>query len=386
MRVAFNATSLLSPLTGIGQYTRHLAGGLLDHPDIEADFFYGAAWSRRVRPEPLPGAGRLLPWLRSHIPFSYALRRMVQSDRFTRHATPGRFDLYHEPNILPLPFDGPTVITVHDLSWIRHPEAHPPERVRAMNKYFPAGLARANRVLTDSAFVKQELVDLLGLRPEKVSVIPLGVEPLFHPLSAAQTRGVLQRLDLVHGHYFLAVGTLEPRKNLRVALDAYSCLPDDIRHRFPLVLAGMKGWHSAEMEKRMGVLARAGELRLPGYLRRADLATLIAGATTLVFPSFYEGFGLPLLEAMACGVPVISSNAASMPEIVGETGLLLNPQDVEGMTQAMIRLASVPSDRQRLGDLALTRSQEFTWSACIAGTVAAYRQVLGLPRPAGQTL
>ncbi len=307
---------------------------------------------------------------------------MAQTARFTRHATPACFDLYHEPNILPLPFDGPTVITVHDLSWIRHPEAHPLERVRAMNRYFPAGLARASRVLTDSAFVKQELADLFRFPSEKIAIVPLGVEPLFQPLSAAQTQDVLQRLKLVHGEYFLAVGTLEPRKNLGVALDAYMRLPDDIRCRFPLVLAGMKGWNGTALEQRLDALSRTGELRLPGYLPRGDLAGLIAGATTLVFPSLYEGFGLPLLEAMACGVPAISSNAASMPEVVGDTGMLLDPQDVEGMTQAMTRMTSAPEERCQLGYLALERSKRFTWAACVDGTLRAYHHALGAARSA----
>jgi alpha-1,3-rhamnosyl/mannosyltransferase len=376
MRIAFNATALLSPLTGIGQYSRQIATGLTSSPGIEPAFFYGATWSREVRPEPLPGAGRILPWLRNNIPFAYALRRIAQSQQFTRYAKPARFDLYHEPNILPLPFDGPTVITVHDLSWIRHPEAHPKERVRAMNRYFPAGLARANGILTDSIFVKKELITLFGVPAEKIKVIPLGVESLFRPLSADQTQTVLQRFGLIHGHYFLAVGTLEPRKNLPVALDAYARLPSTLRQHFPLVLAGMKGWHSTSLEHRIDTLSRAGEIRLPGYLPRTDLAQLIAGATALVFPSIYEGFGLPPLEAMACGVPVISSNAAAMPEVIGETGILLDPQDVDGMTQAMLWLANTPSDRSRLGGQAQERSKYFSWQACVEKTISAYQQTL----------
>ena len=380
MRIAFNATALLSPLTGIGQYSRQLADGLVSRGDIEAGFFYGAAWSDRVRTEPFAGARHVLPWLRSHLPFAYALRRLLQGGQFSRHATSARFDLYHEPNILPLPFDGPTVITVHDLSWIRYPEAHPVERVRALNRYFPAGLDRASRVLTDSAFVKQELVDLFGLPSEKINVIPLGVESLFCPLPAAQTQEILRRWGLVHGDYFLAVGTLEPRKNLQMALNAYMRLPDDLRQRFPLVLAGMTGWNTSELEQQIDAMSRTAEIRQLGYLPRADLAKVIAGATALIFPSIYEGFGLPPLEAMACGVPVIASNSASLPEVVGETGVLLDPQDVDGMTQAMIWMASTPTDRQRLGQQALERSKRFSWFACVEETVAAYRQVLSSSR------
>lgn len=331
-----------------------------------------------MRPAPIPGAGRIFPWLRRNLPFSYSLRRMVQCTQFARHAASAGFDLYHEPNILPLPFDGPTVITVHDLSWIRHPEAHPSERVRAMNTYFPPGLARAARILTDSDFVRRELMSVFGVPAGKINVVPLGVESLFQPCSTAQTLSVLQPLGLSHGHYFLAVGTMEPRKNLGVALNAFARLPPDIRKHFPLVLAGMKGWNSAELDRRISTMTSNGEVRLLGYLPRRDLAIVIAGSTTLVFPSIYEGFGLPPLEAMACGVPVISSNAASMPEVIGETGLLLDPQDTEGMTLALARLASAPEERTRLGLLALERSRLFTWDSCVEATVDAYRQTLGI--------
>jgi len=378
MKVAFNATSLLSPLTGIGQYSRHLAIGLDGRADIEALYFYGAIWSQRVRPTPMPGASRIFPWLRSNLPFSYAMRRALQCTQFTRQTASAHFDLYHEPNILPLPFDGPTILTVHDLSWIRHPEAHPAERVRAMNKYFPPGLERAARVLTDSDFVRRELMSVFAVPTERINVVPLGVEPLFRPCSAAQTLGVLQALGLNHGHYFLAVGTMEPRKNLEVALNAYSRLPREIRKHFPLVLAGMKGWNSAELDRRISTMTRNGEVRLLGYLPRPDLAIVIAGSTTLVFPSLYEGFGLPPLEAMACGVPVISSNAASMPEVIGETGVLLDPQDTDGMTQAMANLAGAPEERRRLGLLALERSKLFTWETCVDATVDAYYQTLNI--------
>ena len=166
MRIALNATALLSPLTGIGQYSRHLAMGLAACEDIDAEFFYGAFWSKEVRTAPLPTAASLLPWIRNNVPFSYALRRVVQNHRFASHTQRKRFDIYHEPNILPLPFDGLTAVTVHDLSWIRFPQMHPPERVRAMDKYFESGLRRASLILTDSEFVKHELMDVFGVRPE----------------------------------------------------------------------------------------------------------------------------------------------------------------------------------------------------------------------------
>lgn len=376
MRVAFNATGLLSPLTGIGQYSRHLAVGLAACADLEADFFYGAYWSQKVRSAPLPAASSLLPWIRSNVPFSYALRRVVQDYRFTSQTRRKRFDVYHEPNILPLPFDGVTVLTVHDLSWIRFPAMHPIERVRAMNKYFEPGLKRASLILTDSEFVKRELMEVFSVQPERIVPVLLGVEPLFRPQSAAATLPVLSRHALVHGQYLLAVGTLEPRKNLQVALQAFMQLPQATRRQYPLVLVGMTGWHTSALEAQMAPLISAGELRQLGYLSREELATVIAGALTLIYPSIYEGFGLPPLEAMACGVPVIASDVSSLPEVVGDTGLLINPQDAYDVARAIQLLITDPAVRTTLSAKAFARSQEFTWERCVAQTVGVYQQAL----------
>jgi len=376
MRIAFNATSLLSPLTGIGQYSHHLTLGLARNADIKAEYFYGAFWSKEIRATPGLGAASLLPWLRSHLPYSYELRRFVQDLRFAQHATRHRFDIYHEPNILPLPFDGHTVITVHDLSWIRYPEAHPIERVRAMNKYFEAGLNRASLILTDSEFVKQELIDVFRVDPARIKPILLGVESLFHPRAAQETQPVLQRHGLTHGQYLLAVGTLEPRKNLQAALRAFMKLPPHLRKHFPLVLVGLKGWHTSDLEQQIAPLVQAGEIRQLGYLPLEDLAKVIAGATTLIYPSIYEGFGLPPLEAMACGVPVIASNVSSLPEVVGDTGLMMDPHDVDGLAQHIEVLVSAPDLRQSLAQKALQRSASFTWERCVDQTIGAYRVVL----------
>lgn len=376
MRVAFNASTLLSPLTGIGQYTRHLALGLTRHPDVVPDFFYGAFWSSELRRAPPSAVASALPWLRSHIPGAYALRRFVQNRRFSSRTQTTKFDLYHEPNMVPLSFDGPTVVTVHDLSWIRYPQAHPVERVRAMDKYFEPGLSRATLILTASDFVVRELVEVFGVKPARIRSVALGVEPMFRPRLAHETEPVLGKHGLRHGEYLLAVGTLEPRKNLRVALLAFMQLPAKIRQANPLVLVGMKGWNTSELEQQLSPLVAAGEVMQLGYVPREDLAVLIAGATCLIYPSIYEGFGLPPLEAMACGVPVISSNVSSIPEVVGDTGVLLDPEDVDGFSKAMAMMVSAPDVRDSLGSEALLRSQRFTWDRCVSQTVDAYRLAL----------
>ena len=377
MRVALNGTSLLSPLTGIGQYTYQLAKGLSTLPGIELDIFYGSRWSRKLPNMAPPHVARIKAWITRTIPNSYAVVRLVRQQRFSTGMKRNQSELYHEPNFLAFKSHSPTVITVHDLSWIRFPEAHPIDRVRSMNRFFEPVLRRATVILTDSLFVKQELIDVFGVRPELIVPIALGVEPLFHPRPAESTAHVLGAHGLEHGRYLLAVGTLEPRKNLKAALEAFAMLPDHVRRQFPLVVVGIKGWHTSALERQLAPMVASGEVRLLGYLPRDDLAKIIAGALTLVYPSIYEGFGLPPLEAMASGVPVITSNIASLPEVVGDTGVLVDPHDTESIARALLSLVQDPERRDSLSQAALAKSREFTWERCVDQTVAVYRRVLG---------
>jgi glycosyltransferase involved in cell wall biosynthesis len=375
MNLAFNATALLRPLTGIGRYSSHLAQGLLTRHSLNMDFFYGAFWGKQLRSSPATQMAAALPWLRRHVPYSYELRRWLQNSRFDAHVRRQKFDVYHEPNILPMRFDGPTVITVHDLSWIRHPEAHPTERVKDMNRHFESGLRQANAIITDSEFVKRELMEVFGVASERITPILLGVEAMFTPLAPAETQAVLAQHRLTHGQYFLALGTLEPRKNLSLALRAHQQLPAQTRQRYPLVLIGMQGWHTAELERQMAPLVQVGEVRQLGYVPSLELATIMAGATALVYPSLYEGFGLPPLEAMACGVPVICANTSSLPEVVGDAGVLIDPRDEGALASAMRRMADDPATRADLSGKAALRAREFTWGRCADQTMAVYRSV-----------
>jgi alpha-1,3-rhamnosyl/mannosyltransferase len=245
-----------------------------------------------------------------------------------------------------------------------------------MDRYFEPGLKNANAIITDSAFVKRELIEVFGIEPELITAIPLGVEALFVPQTSAQTQSILMQHGLTHGQYFLAVGTLEPRKNLKLALQAFQQLPTSIRQRYPLVLIGIKGWHTAELERQMLPLVQSGEVCQLGYVTRSDLATLIAGATTLVYPSIYEGFGLPPLEAMASGVPVICSNTSSLPEVVGNAGLLIDPNDDTALAQEMRRMVEDSALRSNLANQSILRAREFTWQRCAELTRTVYESVI----------
>lgn len=378
LNVAFGGIALLSPLTGIGQYAWHLGHGLRELPDLDLDFFYDTGFSRELRQGASIITGRVRGLARRLMPNAYALRRAVQQRRFDSGVRRKRYDVYHEPNYLALRFNGPTIITVHDLSWIRYPHTHPVERVRAMDRYFEPALRDAALLLTDSAFVKSEILEVFGFDADRILPIPLGLDPVFRPLTAAQTQPVLHPLELTHGAYLLSVGTLEPRKNLHTTIAAYASLPPSVREHHPLVLAGMRGWRTTAIEQLLEPLVASGHVRMLGYLERQDLATVTAGALALVYPSLYEGFGLPPLEAMGCGVPAITSNVSSLPEVVGDAGIQVSPMDVDALAQAMRSMIEDDRLRRQFSAKALARSAPFTWERCVQETAAAYRRAAAM--------
>jgi glycosyltransferase involved in cell wall biosynthesis len=376
IKLAVNATSLLSPLTGIGQYTRNLMLALTAHSEITPHYFYGSGWATTLRDKAFPGIARYKEFIKRVMPRPYEVGRFLQQLRFGAGIRRLGINLYHDPNYLPFRFDGPIVTTVHDLSHIRYPETHPAIRVELMNKLLPDALRRSTRILTDSEFVKRELVSVYDTDPDKVHTVYLGVARAYRPRSLAETRACMNDYGLTHGKYLLAVGTLEPRKNLRQALLAYRLLPERLRCEYPLVIAGMKGWLTDTIEADIQTLQKKGQVRPLGYVPDELLPKLYAGAALLLFPSLYEGFGLPVLEAMASGTPVMTSNRSSLPEVVGEAGILIDPDDTEQLKRSILNLIESPRERQAHTDRGLARAKLFTWEKCAAETLNVYRLAL----------
>ncbi len=378
IRVGISALSLLVPHTGIGSYTRNLGNALVATEGVEARFFYGYGWSAEVRQAGLTGAARLRTSVLKIIPRPYWLMRLgVQQRCFTRGARKQAFDVYHEPAFFPFRYAGTTVITIHDLSPLRHPETHPVERVRQFEKRLPWAAGVAAKIIVDSHFVKREVMDLLGVDEQRIRPIHLGVTDEYHPRPPPATAACLARYGLQRGAYVLAVGTLEPRKNLLEALEAHAQMSDAQRQRFPLVIAGPKGWLAAALEKRIEAAERRGEVRWLGYVPAADLPLLYAGASLLVYPSLYEGFGLPVLEAMASGVPVVASNRASLPEVAGDAAVMIEPGDATRLRDAMLALLEDEREAARRATLGLSQAARFTWEKCAHETLQVYRETLG---------
>jgi alpha-1,3-rhamnosyl/mannosyltransferase len=283
--------------------------------------------------------------------------------------------IYHEPNHILRLARSPSVVTVLDLSVIHYPHLHPPERVKYFERYFAASSIGADLLIVPSEFTRRDLIQTLTLDPAKIRVVPMGVDTRFRPLAAPDIMDVLRLYELTPGRYVLALGTREPRKNLERLLDAYLALPSDLRATYQLVLVGPSGWQAQVLERRIAALVRDGSLRLLGYVPDDARPALYAGAAAFAYPALYEGFGLPPLEALACGTPVLTSQNSPMAEMLAGFVELVDPLDVPAMTRGLIGLLTDPTKRQRAAQEGARYAATFQWQACVERTIAVYQEL-----------
>ena len=382
MKVIFNVDAITAPLTGIGRCALEIARGLAKHRDIEALRLY-SAYRWVDDPEHALAANQTIAALRRNVPFKGAALEaytQLRAALFRVHTRGMRDWLLHTPNYVLMPFAGPSATTVHDLSWLNFPETHPPERVRFLDRHLPRTLEQASVVFTDSAFIADEIVTRLGVERAKLRVVPLGVDAAYRPREPCELAAVLEAHRLADQAYLLVVATQEPRKNLVRLARAYIRLPAALRARHPLVIVGARGWLSAELERVLAPFETRGEIRRLGYVAENELPSLYAGAHAFAFPSLYEGFGLPVLEAMASGVPVLTSNVSSLPEIArdaaGDIALLVDPLDEVALSDGLMRALEDETWRRSVAPRGLQRASGFTWAACVDATIGAYREVI----------
>ena len=271
---------------------------------------------------------------------------------------------------------GKTLVFVHDMTCLRCPETMDRGVRRLLERNLADTCRRADRILTLSDFSKREIVELMGVAPEKIAVVPCGVDhALFHPQEdSAAVAGLREKYGIAE-KYFLYVGTLEPRKNLPLLLKAYERLVLACPDAPQLVLGGRKGWQYESLMDTLGSEALRGRVICTDYLPRGEIPVLMAGALAFVFPSLYEGFGLPPAEAMACGTPVVVSDRASLPEVVGDAGLIVPVEDETALYEAMLRLLREPETRQRLSRLGPERAARYTWDAAAKRVLEVCREL-----------
>jgi glycosyltransferase involved in cell wall biosynthesis len=389
MQVILGSDAIHRPLTGIGRYALELARHLRAMPEVERlDFFSMGRWQtwqhlQACEHPVMPIDGR------SNASSPKSLRSMLASNALAVKAygalTPALYAwrlrnradaLFHSPNYILPPHPGPCLATIHDLSHVWHPQFHPEVRVDFMNRALPQTLKRADFLITDAESVRQEVIRHFAWPENKIAAVPLGVDPIYRPREASEVQDVLNAWGLGYEAYTLFVGTVEPRKNLTTLLTAYEQLPEKLRMQWPLVIAGNEGWNSDEIHSRMERAATQGWLRYLCFVPQAQLPMLYAGARLFAYPSVYEGFGLPPLEAMASGVPVVCSNVSSMPEVVGNVALGFAPTDVQGLCSSLIQGLEDESWRWQAKLEGRSRSQKFSWQQCSGNTMNLYAECL----------
>jgi glycosyltransferase involved in cell wall biosynthesis len=390
MRVLINGMVLNGKKTGIGHYTAELVRCLAPLLGAESLCVHRPAWVEAARrwlirlrppanstpsPSSQPPQKTPSPSVRGRV--VNALRdvgKAAYQYHFQRTAGRG-FALYHEPNFLPMDCDLPTVTTVHDLSVLLHPEWHPADRVASYERDFESGLARSQHVITISENARQEIIRHLGMPADRVSRTYMGIRPGLRPMPREEVETKRRALNLPP-NYLLYLGTIEPRKNLMTLLRAYCALPGAVRAEFPLVLVGGWGWNSADVAEFLQDEARHMGVLYLGYVDEAHLGVLYNGARALVFPSRYEGFGLPPIEMMACGGAVLASTAGSIVETVGRQAHLTDPDDLDGWRQALLRVCTDQDWWLGLRRGAEETARPFTWEQCALDTLAVYDRVL----------
>jgi glycosyltransferase involved in cell wall biosynthesis len=388
MRVLINTLCTVGNKAGVGHYASQLVAGLMRLAPHEIATYpsglSGAvlrAWisqyvtyeARRKRPG-LLARGEAFAH-RAALAVACRVGRRLRPDPFRTALGRGAFDLYHEPNFIPLPCETPTLASVHDLSVLLHPEWHPAARVAAFAPIFAGGLSHCARLFAISEAGKREIVRHLGWPADKVTVTPMGVRPGLRRVEGEELAATLRSLGLSEG-YLLHVGTLEPRKNVLMLMKAYCALPAGVRERCPLVLAGSAGWNSADVHSYLQDEARHRNVRWLGYVEEGRFAALYSGARALLFPTLYEGFGMPAVEMMATGGAVVASTADALVEVArGSSAHLIDPHDADAWREAMLKACTQTDWLRTLAHGAEAHAAAFTWDRCAELTLAAYREI-----------
>ena len=272
------------------------------------------------------------------------------------------FDLFHGINFdIPLWRVCPTVLTIHDLSTLLYPETHEARSVRRARRRLPLMARKATQIVTPSESVRHEVAKHLRVSREKIIAIPGAARSIFRPLPRSQTAEVRKRLG-VEDEFLLYVGTIEPRKNLIVLLNAYRKIISTVGLQPQLVIAGKRGWLTDDLFSRLKEVGIEDRVRFTGYLTDYDLCALYSSCRIFIYPSIYEGFGLPPLEAMACGAAVIATSIPSITEVVKDAACLVRPEGENDLTQAIARLLRDENERRRLSAAGLKRALQFSWN------------------------
>lgn len=366
MRIGIDARLVFYHKAGIGQYILRLTQALAQ---IDRDDQFVLFKSRKDNTHIVDQANfktaRL--WTPSH----HRFERWAMS----LEIVPFPLDVLHSPDFIPPARSrAKSVITMHDLAFLKYPRLLTRDSARYYGQVDLAA-RQADHIIAVSESTKRDTVQLLGVPESKITVIHEAAHPLFTPITNADVLARTREHYRLPQDFVLFVSTVEPRKNLPTLLRAFRRLRDNYKSEAVLAIAGNRGWLFEEVDQIVAQLKLGDAVRFLGGVPNEELVYLYNAAKLFVFPSFYEGFGLPPLEAMACGTPVIVSNVSSLPEVVGDAGMLIAPEDVEGLTVAMWRVLSDEKLQREMREKGLKRAQTFSWTRAARETLAVYHQV-----------
>ncbi len=380
VRIGIDVTAALTQGGGIGRYVRELTRALAAS-DTETNYklFTAKPPPTFPVPDPLPQTANFIHkparideswlyrlWYRARIPLPIQL-------------VTGKIDLFHSPDFVLPPVAGniPTLLTVHDLSFIHYPHVYEESLVNYLKKVVPWSVRRATHILADSQATKDDLIQFYNTPDEKVTVLYAGVSSDFQPVSSdKKLAAIRKKYHLGSKPFILTVGTVQPRKNYELLVRAFAKLDADVT----LAIAGGKGWLERGLSAEIATHNLQKRVKLLGFVDDADLPALYSAATLFVMPSLYEGFGIPILEAMACGVPVIASDSSSLPEVVGNAGVMLPAEDETAWTNAMQTLLRDSSRRAQMVGMGALRAHKFTWQRAATQLQSIYANLLSNSR------
>jgi len=379
MRIAIDYSAAVNQRAGVGRLVRNQVLALAEVDPVNEYQLIYARPNRGSSPPQFPKA-------RNFSRHEIGLRERWLTIMWHRAKVPlaaewlsGPVDLYHSPDfVLPPLRKARGILTVHDLAFLMRPECADANLRAYLEEVVPRSVRRADYIIADSENTRNDLVVLLGVPPDAVSVVPGGVEERFAPVKDEALLGkARQRLGVGDAPFILAIGVLEPRKNLTRLMDAFTLLrqrgigPPNLK----LVLAGGKGWLYDDIFDHHARSSLRSEMLLPGFVPDDLLPAVYSAAHVFAFPSLYEGFGLPILEAMACGTPVVASRASCLPEVAEGASVMVDPDDVEEMAGALEQAVSDQALRQQLIEKGLQRAAEYTWARAARSLLEVYRNV-----------
>lgn len=379
-KILINVSAIRAPLTGIGYYTLNIAKALIDKNVDVVAVKNGTLLDREAlqalidafsEPESKQGEQRkfkvLTISLLQKLPGIYKIKKMLveyKAKRMLNMFSEQQY-VYFEPSFIPLRYPGRTITTVHDLSFISYPEFHPKSRVEFLKREMDQTIAASDHIVVDSDFILKEMHSRFPDSTKKSSTLYLGVDSAFRRYSKEDVDSTLQQFNLPYKNFILSVATLEPRKNLTRLVEAYSRLPATVRENTPLVFAGGQGWKMQELLLSAQELVEANQIVFTGYLSDIELKHLYSAARLFAYPSLYEGFGLPIIEAMASGTSVLTSNIGATAEVAGENAILVDPHSVDDIYLGLDKALSDNTLSEALASSAVDYVKKYNWDKTV---------------------